>query len=237
MTPAGPSVTLVETCRVVAGRVPLWPYHRRRLLSGGCSEEVVAEAERLVLNAAAEWDGPASSRVRLSATVSPDGHCAVSVSQRLSSLDVPGGPVAVRVDVTGNPPLPGGAAKPADRAWWDEAQRRARFEGGHQAIIVDADGLVADGGSASVWIAEGAVLVTPPAPPAVAGVARAFLLDAAPSEGIKARVETITWDRFLAADEAFLTNAFGGCVAVRGRGGCVAAAAAAIFDAMWRASA
>jgi branched-subunit amino acid aminotransferase/4-amino-4-deoxychorismate lyase len=237
VSPSGPQIALSETCRVVAGRVPLWPYHRARLIAGGCDPGTIADAEHLVAEAAAEWDGAASSRVRLSLTVAPGGHCAIGVSQRLSSLDVPGGPVAVRVNVADLPPLPLGAAKPAERAWWDEAQRRARFAGGHQAIIVGEDGRVVDGGSASVWIAEGAKLVTPPAPPAIAGVARAFLLDAAAAEGIRVRVETISWERFESGDEAFLTNAFGGLAIIRGRSGCVASAAAAIFDAMWRASA
>jgi branched-subunit amino acid aminotransferase/4-amino-4-deoxychorismate lyase len=134
------------------------------------------------------------------------------------------------------PDLPRGAAKPADRAWWDEAQRRARLEGGHQAAITGPDGTIIDGGTATIWIAEGPVLFTPPAPPAVAGVARAFLIQAAPDAHIRVEVEPITWERFESADEAFLTNALAGVVPVRGREGMVFRAVAEFFEEMWRAS-
>ena len=236
MTRTAPTVVLRETCRVVAGRIPLWPYHRARLVAGGCEGAVLDDVEQAAMTAAAEWDGASSPRVRLSLTVSCDGAIAIDTHRRLSSLDVPGGPVAVRVDVTEPPTLPAGAAKPADRSWWDEAQRRAVFDGGHQAIIVGPDGHIIDGGSATVWIVEGTTLVTPPSPPAVAGVARAFLLRAAPDEHLRIEVEPLRWERFQAADEAFLTNAFGAAVAVRDRGGMVLRAVDAIFDEMWRHS-
>jgi branched-subunit amino acid aminotransferase/4-amino-4-deoxychorismate lyase len=236
-TPGAPPRTLCETCRVVEGRIPLWPYHRSRLAAGGCSGAVLDDVEVRALAAAADWDDAESQRVRLSITVSGDAGAAVDVRRRLSSLDVPNGPVCVRVDVVDPPDLPGGAAKPAERAWWDEAQRRARLEGGHQAVIVDPTGDIIDGGTATVWIAEGPALFTPPAPPAVAGVARAFLIQAAPDAHIRVEVEALSWERFEQADEAFLTNAFGGVAAVRGRGGTVYRAVAALFDEMWRAGA
>ena len=162
----------------------------------------------------------------------------------LSSLDVVNGPVAVRVELAEIataedpiPPLPHGAAKPADRSWWDVAQRIAKLSGGHQAIIVDAAGNVVDGGSATVWIAEGGRLLTPPSPLAVGGVARAFVLDAAEKQGVDAAVEPISWERFEAADEAFLTNAFAGAVAVRGRGGRSLQRVQEFFTLLWGASA
>jgi 4-amino-4-deoxychorismate lyase len=219
----------------MAGRIPLWPYHRARLVAGGCRDAVLETVEEAAFAAAAEWNGAESPRVRLSLTVSPDGEVAVDARRRLSSLDVPGGPIAVRVDVSDPPVLPQGSAKPADRTWWDEAQRRATFDGGHQAIIVGPDGAILDGGSATVWVVEGAEVFTPPSPSAVAGVARAFLMQAAHDINLRVSVEPVTWDRFVAADEAFLTNAFGGPVAVRGRDGMVLRAVAALFDEMWRA--
>lgn len=234
--PGAPRQALRETCRVVAGRIPLWPYHRARLVAGGCEGDVLEGVEEAAVAAASEWDGANSPRVRLSLTVSCDGAVAVSAGRRLSSLDVPRGPVAVRVDVAKPPQLPAGAAKPADRSWWDEAQRRAVFEGGHQAIIVGPDGHVIDGGSATVWIVEGTTVVTPPSPPAVAGVARAFLMQAAPDTHMRIEVEPLSWERFRSADEAFLTNAFAAAVAVRDRGGMVFRAVASIFDEMWRCS-
>jgi 4-amino-4-deoxychorismate lyase len=223
---------LRETCRLVAGRVPLWEYHRARLATGGCGSELLEEATRVVAEAAASWTGQASSRLRLTLVVTPDGIAEATVQQRLSSLDVPGGPTTAFVQVDRPPWLPPGAAKPADRSWWDDAQRRARWAGGHQAVIV-CNGTIVDGGTASVWAVADGVAITPPAPDAVAGVARAFLLDELARGGVPARVEPLSPQAFLAADEAFLTNAFGGAVAVRERGGPFFERVAAIFAELW----
>ncbi len=233
---AVPAVALRETCRVVAGRVPLWPYHRQRLTAGGCGSVLLDDADVRVKAAAAEWSAAPGSRARLTATVSPRGEVGVSVKQKLSSLDVPGGPVPVRVDVSELPALPRGAAKPAEREWWDEAQRQATAQGGHQAVLVGPDGAIVDGGTASVWVVEGARLVTPPAPPAVAGVARAFLLASADTALFEITVEPVSWERFEAADEAFATNAFGGPVAFRDRGGPTLERVTELFARVWRAS-
>jgi branched-subunit amino acid aminotransferase/4-amino-4-deoxychorismate lyase len=230
-----PAVALRETCRLVSGRVPLWPYHRSRLASGGCGEAVLRAADAALEREAEGWAGPDSSRLRLTLVVTPDGRIDARVQRRLSSLDIPGGPLAVVVEADGVPVLPRGGAKPADRTWWDDAQRRARAFGADQAIITAPDGRVIDGGTASVWAVFGGVLVTPPAPDAVAGVARAFLLDACARAGVPARVADLDLASLDAADELFLTNAFAGAVAVRGRGGRVFAAVAEEFGELWGA--
>lgn len=231
-----PKLALRETCRVAAGRIPLWPYHRARLEAGGCTDGVLDRVDEIAKSAAAEWESAGSPRVRLSVTVAPDGEVAVDVRRRLSSLDVPLGPVVARVDVEDEPELPAGAAKPADRRWWDDAQRRAQFDGGHQAVIVGSDGCIIDGGTATVWIAEGPMLFTPPTPSAIAGVARAFVLRRARDIHMRIVTEPILWERFEAADEAFLTNAFGGAVAVRGRGRYAFGAVAEMFEELWRSA-
>jgi branched-subunit amino acid aminotransferase/4-amino-4-deoxychorismate lyase len=230
---ATPEVPLRETCRLVSGSVPLWDYHRRRLASGGCGENLLAAADAVVSREAAGWAGADSSRLRLTVVATPDGAVDARVQRRLSSLDVPGGPVAVRVDVDAPPPLPLGAAKPADRSWWDEAQRRARALGGDQAIVV-CDGVVVDGGTASVWAVVDGVLLTPPAPDAVAGVARAFLLDHCARAGVPARAGAMDAALIDEAGEFFLTNAFAGAVAVRGRSGDVFREVADAFARLWR---
>jgi branched-subunit amino acid aminotransferase/4-amino-4-deoxychorismate lyase len=228
-----PDVPLRETCRLVCGRVPLWPYHRRRLASGGCGDALLQDADELVAREASGWNGPGSSRLRLTLVVSPDGRVDAVVQRRLSSLDVPGGPIVAFVEADGEPPLPLAAAKSADRSWWDAAQRRARALGAHQALIVSPDGFVVDGGTATVWAVIDGSIFTPPAPGAVAGVARAFVLDAFARTGAPARVEKLDADAAAGADELFLTNAFGGAVAVRGRGGSVFEQVAELFAEMW----
>lgn len=233
MIPAAPPVVLRETCRVTSGRVALWPWHRARLAVGGCDEAMLRRADELVHAAAADWASAPTHRARLTLLANPDGTVTVDVAQRLSSLDVPGGLTAVRVDVSAVPALPPGPAKPADRAFYDEAHRAAYALGGHQAVLVTPDGLVADGSTATAWIAESGTLVTPPAPPAIPGVARAFILASAELTGVALRVEPLSWERFEAADEAFFTNAFGGVAQVRGRGGHLHARVAELFAAAW----
>ena len=229
-----PAVALHETCRIAGGRVPLWPYHRARLAAGGTGEVSLREADELVSCAASAWAGAPTRRGRLTVDVSPDGHVSVAVDRRLSSLDVPNGPVAIRVDVDALPQLPPGPAKPADRSYWDEPHRLAEAAGGHQAVIVAPDGTVIDGSTATIWIAENGVVVTPHAPLAIPGVGRAFVLENASGAGVSISVEAISWERFEAADEAFLTNAFGGAVPVRGRSGPVFSAVRELFDDAWR---
>jgi branched-subunit amino acid aminotransferase/4-amino-4-deoxychorismate lyase len=233
-----PPVALKETCRVVAGgRVPLWPLHRERLAQGGCSARLLSEADDLVALAAAEHARrhPRTARLRLTLTVSPLGELGVQVARRLSSLDVPGDPVGVVVATDELPPLEHGAAKPADRSWWDARQREARSLGGHQALIARGGALV-DGGSASIWLVDGMRLLTPLAPPAIAGVGRRFVFGEAGAAGLHAEVASLTVADLDSADEVFLTNAFGGAVPLRGRGGPVTTRVAALFARVWDVS-
>lgn len=230
---AAPAVPLRETCRLVSGRVPLWPFHRRRLASGGCGEETLRRVDAALEREASGWTGPNSSRLRLTIVVTPDGAVDARTQRRLSSLDVPGGPTVAIVPVDSPPRLPEGAAKPADRSWWDAAQRVARHAGYDQALVA-YDGRLVDGGTSTAWLVLDGVVCTPPAPDAVAGVARAFLLDRLARDGVLVRVGELQSRLVNVAEEIFLTNAFAGAVAVRGRGGDVAKAAAAAFADVWR---
>ena len=233
----GPPIALAETCRVVESAVPLWRLHRSRLGLGGCTDELLDQVESAVGAAVAGYVGERSSRLRLHLEVGTDGSVVVEVKRALSSLDVIGGPLLATVSVADLPPmptLPSGGAKPADRSWWDAAAREARKQRAHQALIVDTEGLVVDGSSASLWIVANGRLVTTPAPPSVAGVARRFVLDHVDELACVAVERPIQVDEVGTADEVFLTNAFGGAVAVRGRGGPIAEAVSRLFRAAWR---
>jgi para-aminobenzoate synthetase / 4-amino-4-deoxychorismate lyase len=228
-----PAQALRETCRVIDGRVPLWTFHRERLRAGGCGEGLLGEVDRIALAAAAHAAGARTRYTRLSVNVTPVGEVTADVTSQPSSLDVEGGPIVARVDVLGEPPLPFRPAKPLDRTWWDDAHRTAADLGAQQAVIVGAGGIVLDGSTAAVWIAENGVAITSLAPPAIPSVSAAFVSAAASSIGLEIRREPISWERFETADEAFLTNAFGGCVPVRGRGGAVCSAVAGLFGQLW----
>ena len=228
-----PAQSLHETCRVIDGRVPLWTFHRERLRAGGCGEQLLAEVDRMALSAAAHAAGARTRNTRLGVDVSPTGGITAKVGSEPSTLDIVDGPCVARVDVVDAPPIPHRPAKPLDRSWWDSAHRDARAAGAEQAIITDAGGFVLDGSTAAVWIAENGIAVTPPSPPAIPSVSVAFVSAAASSIGLKIRREPISWERFEAADEAFLTNAYGGCVPVRGRGGPVSSAIVGLFAEVW----
>ena len=225
---------LKETCRAVGGAVPLWPWHRARLAAGGVGTDLLVQVDAAVASAAREWADAPTRRARLTLVVRPDGEVTVDVAQRLSSLDVPNGVTVAPVEVEDLPPLPEPPAKPADRSWWDAAHKRAEARGAHQAVLIAPDGTVIDGSTSAVWIAEGSTLVTPPAPPAIPSVSVAFVRAQTQRAALDIRIEPLTWQRFVEADEAFLTNAFGGAAPVRGRGGAQFSAVAALFDVVWR---
>ena len=231
-----PGIALAETCRVVSDGVPLWPYHRARLRDGGCDEHVIANVEVALADAIASYGGTRTSRLRAHLEVQPTGEVSVEVERRLSSLDVVRGPLVADIPASslGTPSSLGPcASKPADRSWWDAAAAQVRRRGAHQALICDAEGFVLDGSSASVWVVIGEEIITPPAPPAVAGVARRFLLDHAAEEGLCITIRGIRLSEIDSADEVFLTNAFGGAVAVRDRGGPMTVRVQALFAGVW----
>ena len=221
-----PEVALRETARVVAGRVPLLARHLARLAAGGCGPTVLARVRAEVAEAVGLW--PDAGYGRLSVTVETDGTVDARITSARSSLDVPGGPVlsVVRADA---PELPPGAAKPSDRSAWDEAQLRARAAGGDQAVLVDARGMIIDGATASIWVRIGDELLTPPAPPALDGVARGVVFDAAAALGFTALERELPATLLAGADEVFCTNALAGVVSARGRAGPAAAELQAVF--------
>jgi branched-subunit amino acid aminotransferase/4-amino-4-deoxychorismate lyase len=83
-----------------------------------------------------------------------------------------------------------------------------------------------------VWAVVDGTLVTPPAPPAIAGVARRYVLEH-PDLGFEVRVDRLPWAALEDADEVFLTNAFAGAVAARGRRGPLGEQVALLFRELW----
>ena len=221
--------TLRESVRVVRGSLPLLALHLERLTEGGTPAAVLA-ALASSAEAAAAATGPGV--VKLHIVVAPaEARFSIDLDPLPSTLAVPGGPALVPVTVRALPQLPPNAAKPADRSYWDGPQRLARLRGGQQALLVTAEGSVVDGGSATVWAVFGRTLVTPPAPPAIAGVARRLVLqDLAPALGLSAEVRPLALAELEYADEVLLSNAIGGVVPAAGRGGPVGDDLAAAFE-------
>jgi para-aminobenzoate synthetase/4-amino-4-deoxychorismate lyase len=227
-----PTVSLRETMRVVSGRVPLLDRHLARLASGGTGPTLLARAREEVASTLASATTP-TDLARLGLTVNPDRRVAAHLTPFSSSLAEEGGVVLAPVEVSTAPRLPCGAAKPADRQVWDDAHRRATALGANQAVLHTRDGVVIDGSTATIWLVADARLSTPPAPPAVAGVARGLVLDLAASLGVPAEERQVTLAELDRADEVFVSNALGLVVPVRDRSGPLSATlAAAVRDAV-----
>lgn len=213
-----PGQPLLETCRVARGRVPLMDRHLARLAQGGCGPTLLSTVRMRASDAVRDWDRTASYG-RLRVRVDRDGHVEAAVDARRSTLEVTGGPTLVPFVVEIAPSLPSGAAKPAERAIWDLAHATAIAAGGGQAVLIMPDGTLLDGSTATIWLRVGRRLLTPPAPPAVDGIARGVIFDAARDLGYEASQESLTVHDLERADEVFLSNALAGVVPVLGRAG------------------
>jgi para-aminobenzoate synthetase/4-amino-4-deoxychorismate lyase len=226
-----PDVALRETCRVVDGAVPLLLRHLARLAAGGCGPTTLASVRECIKDAIECQRTPLE---RLSVTVDSAGHAWAELSSVPSSLDVADGVIITPV-VSETPALPSGAAKPMERALWDRAQREAARLGADQALLVDTDGRIIDGATASVWVRVGTRLLTPPAPPAVDGIARGVVFDHATQCGYEAVERALTLGDLEMADEVFMSNALAGVVPVRGRSGRAVSVLGDVFLALFAA--
>lgn len=209
---------LRETIRIQDGRAPLLVRHLSRLEGGGCDTGTIERVRSAVLEAASTW-GPSYGRMSLSVQV--DGEISIEITDDPSSIVIEGGPVMIPIR-SGEPPLPPGAAKPADRSFWDRALAEAKAKGGDIALLIDEEGRIMDGSQATVWLVFGDELATPPSPPALAGVSRYLVMDSAELWGLETVERELHEADILLADEVFFTTAVGGAVSARGHGGLVA---------------
>ncbi len=213
--PASLSEALRETIRVQDGRVPLLDRHLARLRAGGCDDATIERARADTLRAAESWP---DAYGRMSLVVAVDGSVCAEVTAHPSTIDIPGGPLIALVE-SDKPHLPPGAAKPADRSFWDRALGEAHAMGADVAVLVSREGFAIDTSQATLWVRTGDRLLTPPSPPALAGVSRSVVFDVAESLGFLAEEAMLSVADLDAAEEVILTTAVAGAVAVRDRGG------------------
>jgi branched-chain amino acid aminotransferase len=223
-------MALRETIRVQSGRIPLLDRHLARLRAGGCDLPTVDRARDEALRAAAAWP---DTYGRMSLIVDIDGSTRAAMSDRPSTIDVPGGPRIALVE-TDEPHLPPGAAKPADRTFWDRAL--AAVPEADVAVLVSRDGRLIDTSQATLWLRVGDRLLTPPSPPALAGVSRGVVFDLAPSLGFIAEESVLVASDIESAEEVILTTAVAGAVAASGRGGIAADALTRAFAEVFSGS-
>lgn len=75
-----------------------------------------------------------------------------------------------------------------------------------EAILLDADGYVAEGSGENIFIVRHGKLITPPLTSTLEGITRNTVIEIAEDEGIEIFYQRFTRDEFYIADEAFLTG-------------------------------
>ena len=87
------------------------------------------------------------------------------------------------------------------------AMREASAVGAVEALIIDAQGRVLEGGSSNVFLVKEEELITPGTDAGVlAGITRAHVLELAQGLGIKVQLRAPKLDEAYAADEVFITS-------------------------------
>lgn len=96
------------------------------------------------------------------------------------------------------------------------ARQKAKEEGAHEAIFVDADGTVKEGAATNVWIVDrdGNLRTRPAVHGILKGITRTTLMDVAVPLGLKIEERAFSVDEMLAAREVFITAATSICFPV-----------------------
>ena len=96
------------------------------------------------------------------------------------------------------------------------ARQHAKEAGGHEAIFVDSEGNVTEGGATNLWIVDrDGTLVTRPADHGILrGITRTTVLDAADVLGLKVAERRFSVAEMLVAREVFVTGATTICLPI-----------------------
>ena len=94
------------------------------------------------------------------------------------------------------------------------ARQRARQGGADDAVLLDANGEIAEATTANLFIVRDDVVRTPGEGAILAGITRRVLIEEVRRAGIDMREEGITVDELLAADEAFVSSSVRGLVPI-----------------------
>ncbi|WP_462137424.1 branched-chain amino acid transaminase [Candidatus Mycalebacterium sp.] len=86
------------------------------------------------------------------------------------------------------------------------AKQEAVSAGFDEAILLDAEGFVAEGSGENIFIVRNGVIKTPPLSSVLEGITRECVIRLATDEGIELREQRFTRDELYSADEIFLTG-------------------------------
>lgn len=100
-----------------------------------------------------------------------------------------------------------GRHKTTSRLAWDLAREFARAEDADEALLVDKDGCLLEGGASNVFVVRGGRVITPSlSRDVLPGVTRALVIELCRDLGLDCREADLPGDCFATAQEAFLTN-------------------------------
>lgn len=87
------------------------------------------------------------------------------------------------------------------------AKQEARRKGAFEALLVSPEGIVREGSSTNCFcVFDGVACTHPEGPNILSGITRTVVLDIARQLGIEVKQEPVHIDRFLSADEIFITG-------------------------------
>lgn len=212
---------LFETMRARCGRVFRLDEHHRRLSQGalalGIALPLAVDDLRTAIEEIARRNALEDARVRLTVTAGPTretGSAAPSVLLTAAPVsDYPRelyekGMAAITSAVRRNETSPLSRIKSLNCLDNVLARDEARRRGADHAILLNTQGLVAEGSSSNLFLAQGDRLLTPTiASGALPGITRAAVLDLAQGAGIDCTEVEITPEMLAGSDEAFLTGA------------------------------
>ncbi len=220
---------LFETLRITEpGHVPLADAHRRRMVAGARRLGIPFDEQAWWRAITALGDqGPGVGKLLLTRGSGGRGYAPPDrpeprLLQRHSSLPVRPARHSESGLITGLAPARLGdqpelaGLKHANRLEQVLARREADRQGRDEALMLDAAGRPQCLTSMNLFAVSDGVIFTPPVDRAgVAGVMRAWILEAgAQQAGVPVRVQRLTLERLRTADEIFASNAVAGVLPV-----------------------
>lgn len=197
---------LIETMRVADGQVPLWPWHRERLL---------ASAAALGRTLPAQFPGP-DELIRVASRLEPIGPAAVRLTVTAGRLRLEPrllGPVRPWRACAAPGPPPAARHKTADRSLHEAAAAHAARRGCDEALWCNAQGDLVEGTISNLFVLVDGEVRTPPLDSGcLPGIARARLITCRSVLGRPVREARIDRSDLSRATEAFCTNAARGAI-------------------------
>jgi branched-chain amino acid aminotransferase group I len=211
---------LFETMRSYRGRVFRLEQHYQRLTEGAAILDIPLPLSlddlHAAIDALLERNALPDARIRLTVTAGPVAQAGEATPSALLVAGPPTdyppelyerGMAAITSAIRRNENSPLSRVKSLNYLDNLLAREEARRMGADHAILLNTQGLVAEGSSSNVFLSNGEELVTPNIESgALPGITRAVVIEVAREAGLSVREAEVAPERLSAAKEAFLTG-------------------------------